>query len=319
LNRTISITTGFDHYRQLATREFLSFPGSLFYNPDFIEISAEILDLVPCPIAILENDQIVGLANFMLNDKFGIKTMTIPKFFQYYGPVFFKPDMDLFISVERYLEQTTDLAVFSILPEISGQITSAKWKYTDRLTYYLKPDIYENLRKNCLESVKNKLNKALKSEIIIGQSDEFPFEIYKETFKRHGLRPPIDEYRIKIWVKKLTAVGLAKTYRAYQSGKVLAFRTELTADGYAYDWLAGSLSEANSRGINQFLVLMIGQTLYEAKINNWDLLGGDIKSIGDFKRSFGSTPRHHLQIERAFSLKGRIYRSLMKLKGAGDA
>jgi hypothetical protein len=319
LTQAISITTSYDQYRCLAAGELLSFPGSIFYNPEFIIISAEILDLEPHPIALLEDDRVAGFANFMLNCKFGVKTMTIPKFYQYYGPVILKPTADFNAAIEKYLKQNSDLAVFSLVPEFAEQFNSDSWKKIDRLTYYLKPDTYENLRKNCFDDVKNKLNKAMKSGIEVKQIDDFPYDVYEASFKRQGLNPPMEESRLVSWISKLVKSGMARTFAAYKSNELLAFRTQLIANGFAYDWLAGAHPEANSLGVNQLLILTIGQELFNAKIINWDLLGGDIKSIGDFKRSFGSIPRHHAQIERAFSLKGKIYRSLMKLKESGNA
>lgn len=244
--------------------------------------------------------------------------MTIPKYFQYYGPILFESDSGLITTIEKHLKQNTDLAIFSLTPEISDIIKLNLWGKADRLTYYIKPDTFENTRKKCSEDVKNKLNKAMKAGIEIKLIDEFPFHIYQATFKRQNLNLPMPESQLIGWVSKLAQNGLAKTYVAYHSDKLLAFRTQLIAHGYAYDWLAGSLPDTNPLGVNQLLMLTISQELREANIANWDLLGGDIKSIGDFKRSFGSIPRHHLQIERAFSLKGKIYRSLMRLKGAGN-
>lgn len=272
----------------------------------------------PNPVAILKDNHVVGLANFMLSGKFGFKTMTIPKFFQYYGPILFDSDIGLYDAVEKYLKQNTNLAIFSLTPEFSNQFKSGLWKKYDRLTYYMKPDTIENLRNNCFDDVKNKLNKAAKSGVDIKTIDEFPYDIYRATFERRNLNPPIPKSQLVLWVTRLAQAGLAKTYAAYKSDKLMAFRTQLIANGYAYDWLAGSLPDANSLGVNQLLVLTIGQELLKAHVINWDLLGGDIKSIGDFKRSFGSIERRHLQIERAFSSKGKIYRSLMNLKGSGN-
>lgn len=260
----------------------------------------------------------MGLANFMLSNKSGVKTMTIPKFFQYYGPIMFDSDSDLYDAAEKFLKHTIDLAIFSLTPEFSKIFKFDLWKKYDRLTYYLKPDTIDNLRNNCFDDVKNKLNKAVKAGVDIKTMAEFPFEIYQATFKRRNLNPPIPESQLVSWVNGLTQVGLAQTYAAFESNNILAFRTQLIANGYAYDWLAGSLPGANSLGVNQLLILTIAQEHYKTNIINWDLLGGDIKSIGDFKRSFGSFSQHHLQIERAFSIKGKVYRWFMKLKESGN-
>jgi hypothetical protein len=314
LTRSISISTGFDQYQQLASGDLLSFPGSVFYDPAFLKISADILGLEPEPVVSILDNAIVGLGNFLVKNRFGIRTMTIPKFFQYYGPVMFESSAEVMPALEKHISQNTDLAVFSIVPQNSESSIYRRWDLTERLTYYLKPDSLENLRKGCFEDVKNKLNKAAKSGIEIRVGEEFPYDIYRATFKRQGLKPPMPELELTRWVDQLIESGLAKTFIAYQSGRPLAFRTQLIAHKYAYDWLAGSFPDANPLGVNQFLIVNIGNELYKNGIGSWDLLGGDIKSIGEFKRSFGSVPQKHLQIELGFTLKGKIYRQLMKIR-----
>jgi hypothetical protein len=314
LTRSISISTSFDQYQQLATDDILSFPGSVFYNPTFLKISAEILDLDLEPLIFSDKNKIVAICNFCVKRRIGITSVTIPKFFQYYGPVVFDMSPDIIWTIENKIKQITDLAVFSIVPQNSELEYSQEWKITNRLTYYLKPDSSDNLRRNCFEDVKNKLNKASRAGIEIKAATEFPYDIYAATFNRQGLKPPIPELELTCWVKRLTESGLAKTFVAYHQDRPVAFRTQLMAYRYAYDWLAGALPESNSLGVNQSLILTIGDTLFKDDIVNWDLLGGDIKSIGEFKRSFGSIPQNHIQIEREFSFRGKVYRYLMKSK-----
>jgi hypothetical protein len=112
----------------------------------------------------------------------------------------------------------------------------------------------------------------------------------------------------------LTELKLAETYVAMVGGKIAAFRTQLIFGSFAYDWLAGSLPEYLNIGVNNFLVLKIGEQLYHKGITNWDLLGGDIESIGNFKKTFGSNPIRHFQLEKDFNFKGKFYRVLMELK-----
>ena len=109
-------------------------------------------------------------------------------------------------------------------------------------------------------------------------------------------------------------LNLAETYIAVYDNKPVAFLTMLIWGNYAYVWLSGSIPDYRHIGVNNFLVLKIGEQLYHRGVANWDMLGGDIESIGDFKKSFGSTLVTHLQLEKNFTLKGKVYRNLMKLK-----
>ena len=316
--QSISTKTGFELYRHLVTSQILDFPGSVFYHPQFLQIAADILNLELRPAAFFMDDRLVGIANFMLNRRYGVNNYLIPKLFQYYGPATLDENIDLLPAVNSYFKGEADSVLMSLLPWEINRPNYQGWHTYQRLTYCLPPNSFENLRQNCFDDVKNKLNKASKAGLEFASSVDFSDEIYtiyEASFSRQRLKPPLKRPSLLNWVHSLTAYGLAFTGVAQQKGIPVAFRTQLIYGKYSYDWLAGALPEANQTGANQFLVLKIGEHLFNKGIANWDLLGGDIKSIGDFKRSFGSIPKPHIQLEKNYSLKGRIYRMLMKFKG----
>lgn len=301
-------------YRSWVTPDRLGFSGSIFYHPDFLEIAADILDLQYKPLLCLSSGKLIGMANLLIGGRLSVKTALIPKLFQYYGPVTITDEAGVFECVINTIKNEIDTAVFSITPVESPRSNYSGWRLKIRLTYCLKPDTFENMKSRCFPDVKNKVNKAIKVGVEVKNISRFPYEIYLASFERHKTAPPLQKEHLSSWVERLMRLNLATTFVAIFDSKPVAFRTQLVWGGYAYDWLAGAFADYNHLGVNQILMLKIGEQFYHKGVGNWDLLGGDIKSIGDFKRSFGSTPKKHLQLEKNFSMKGSVYRWLMKLK-----
>jgi len=301
-------------YRSQVTSGTLDFSGSIFYHPDFLKVASEILNLTFQPVICHASGELAGIANIFTSGKFNVKTAIIPRLFQYYGPISLTSVNGIFESVCKVIKNDVDTAVFSLTAEEYPKSSYSGWQKAERLTYYLTPDTFKNMKGRCFADVKNKVNKAIKSGVKVVAADRFPYELYEASFKRKDVKPPLDKTTTINWVERLTRLKLAETYIAVVDEKPAAFRTQLVYKSYAYDWLAGSDASYSKLGVNQFLLLKIGERHYHNGVKNWDLLGGDIKSIGDFKKSFGSTPKTHLQIEKNFSLKGKIYRKLMKFK-----
>jgi hypothetical protein len=309
-----TIKADYNQYRLLVKDEHLNFPGSVFYHPDFLAIAADVLNLEYEPLIIYRGDDIIGLANILKGGRFGVKGLLIPSLFQYFGPVIFSDDKDAFRTIIKAIEQDIDLAVFCLPPEQIDLEEFGDWKKIPRLTYYLSPESFENMKNNCSSNVKNKLNKAIKANVEIRNVTEFPYQLYQASFKRQGLNPPVGQSQMIAWVEQLMSQKLAFTFVALVDEKPVAVRTVLLYGKYAYAWVTGSLPEYNHLGITHLLLLKTGEFLYNRGAINWDLLGGDIKSIGDFKRSFGSVPQTHFQYEKNFTFKGTLYRNLMKIK-----
>ncbi len=301
-------------YRQ-AVSGFPDFVGSIFYDYDFLVLSAAILGLKVHPIVILDGSEPLGIANLVVKARPAIKSCTIPHHFQYYGPLIHGKPRECWEAIDSYLSDHFDLAVFSLVPETEGDFIDDRWLRRKRVTFRLEPAAFETLRDRCTDDVKNKLNKAARSGIEIEQVKEFPRAIYRATFARHKLKPPVDDSILHRWIENLDDRGLIKIFVAKVQGVPVAFRAQLRYGRFAYDWLAGSLPEYHPLGVNQFLMLHIGRDHFDRGVQLWDLCGGDVPAVADFKRSFGPTQVSHYEIERRFSFRGNLYRSLMKFRG----
>ncbi len=304
-----------DRYRKLVTPELLDFPGSVFYEPIFLITAAEVLNLEFEPAIAIRDNKVIGLANFLIGKRAGIRSASIPRLFQYYGPIGLGDDPgtanDLALGL---IDKKVDLCVYSLTPEASPQFKLTNWQITDRLTYYLDTGDYDSMLTACNSNCKNKINKAIRNDILINESPEFPIDIYLKTFSRRNLNPPISPDTLVRWADQLYENGLLKTFIASHNSISVAFRSVFYYGRYAYNWVSGVIPEGFKYGASNLLMLKVGEYLFNEGISHYDLVGGDIKSIAEFKKSFGGHPRKHVQVEKTFTLKGKAYRGLMKMK-----
>jgi hypothetical protein len=303
-----------DQYRKLVTPDILDFEGSIFYEPEFLITAAEMLRLKFDAYLCIKNEKVLGLANYLVGGKAGIKIAAIPSLFQYFGPVVLDNDPVLFGELIEPLSASVDSAIFSLTPPNISDFNITGWSMRKRLTYYLKPDSFEKMKKRCIKSAKWRANKAANSNVVFEASRNFPYDLYQASFNRQRVRPPVGCDTLTLWAGRLADLGLLENYLAIINSKPVAMLTVLIYGKYAYTWLSGALPDYLKLGINHYLVLKAGEALHHKGIENIDMVGGDIESIGEFKKSVGGEPVHHWQIEKDFTMKGKIYRALMKTR-----
>lgn len=307
------IEADYEQYKRLINADVLNFPGSVFYHPDFLQVSSEVLKLHFSPLICLESGKVVGLMNLLLGRRFMFRTALIPKLFQYYGPYSLTGNPEVCSRLISFIERHSDTAVLSLLPGCVEPFPG--WRIKKRIAHVLVPNAFDYLRSHCTPDIKNKVNKAVKVGVEAKRAPAFNYDLYNASFARQDTKPPIERNDLIKWVARLAELNLAETYIACIEDKPVAIRVLLVYHGYAYTWLSGILSDFRSLGANSILILKIGDILYNRGIKTWDFGGGDIQSIGHFKKAFGTTPMEHLEIEKNFNWQGAFYRALMKLKG----
>ena len=148
----------------------------------------------------------------------------------------------------------------------------------------------------------------------IEQCESLPQELWSLAYTRRGLKPPLEPLALARWCERLLTNSMLKLYVAKMNDSPIAFRGQLLQGEFAYDWIAGSDPEFHATGANQLLMAEIGHELAGMNIKTWDLVGGQIKSIADFKKSFGAKELYHYQAYKSFNIKGKIFRVMRKLK-----
>jgi hypothetical protein len=291
--------------------------GGVFYHPDFIASAARILGLVNSPVSIESETKVIGAANFLHNRRTFFRAATTPLLFQYYGPLMLDTDGDNISSAfDSYLSSQFDFVYLSLPPDIKTSYFSDQWRFRPQITPAILSGNLKSWGDKFRDDVKNKIRKARREKIEISLGDTFPSDLWQLTFSRRGLSPPIKPESLSSWCNELTAASLLKIYLAKLDSKIVAFRCQLIFGAYAYDWLAGSDPQYHSTGANQLLMAEIGSELARQNLEAWDMVGGQISAIDDFKMSFGAMGIPHLHAIRAFNIKGRLFESLRKLRHA---
>lgn len=293
--------------------------GGVFFHPHFVGGAVRHLNLQGGPKTLeYENNQI-GFSNIIYQNRPGITAATIPLLFQYYAPAFYDSllEKSFFGEVIRFYMTSTDYLYLSFTPEFNSvEMLGGNWKIYKATTLALTEGELKAWGNGFRDDVKNKINKARRSNVEIKKTSYFNARLWELTFSRRGLNPPINPQALAAWCSELMEQSLLRIYTAFVEEKQAAFRGELILGSFAYDWIAGSDPEYNKLGVNQLLMAEIGSQFAAEGIAVWDLVDARIESIADFKRSFGAQEFYHWQASRANSLRGRIFGNLRKFRNA---
>jgi hypothetical protein len=291
--------------------------GGVFFHPDFIRPACEALGLDGGVSSIVLNKNQVGASNILVGSHASIRAATLPLLFQYYGVILFEPAhlQDVLVEMDNYLSRQCDFAYLSFPPDV-GKLDglSSDWKIIPNLTLALRDDDLKMWGRGFKDDVKNKIRKASREKVIIAESGRLPVELWTTAYTRKNMNPPIAPAALERWCQDLIASSLLRIFVAQIDNQDIAFRGELILGNYAYDWIAGSSPEHHASGANQLLMAEIGQKLLNLKCATWDLVGGEVAGIADFKKSFGAKEYPYLQASRGFGLKGKVYKYLRKFK-----
>jgi hypothetical protein len=290
--------------------------GGIFSHPAFIEPACKILRLEGNPAYITCNENQFGAINLLWGKRPPFRVASLPLLFQYFGPILFDSSQSAIVlkALDEYLSNSCDFAYFSFPPDIGSLDGLTDWKIIPNVTLVLKEDGLKKWGTDFKDDVKNKIRKAAREKVEIVESDRLPRELWEMAYGRRGLKPPISSEALDIWCEKLVSASLLRIFVARIGGEDIAFRGELIYGKFAYDWIAGSSPAFHSSGANQFLMTEIGKELSALGITTWDMVGGEIQSIADFKRSFGAVDVPYFQASRAFGIKGKAFELLRKIR-----
>ncbi|OGC96533.1 MAG: hypothetical protein A2W25_02555 [candidate division Zixibacteria bacterium RBG_16_53_22] len=302
---------------EIACRDYnlLSLWGGVFYHPVFVSSGARVLKLRGEP-RYISRDGMPGVSNVLYHNRPGITVATLPLMFQYFGPLTFAPaeEPSSGCRILFALPDQIDYAYFSLPPSIDTSRIPRNWRIHPQRTLVVDRQglgLWGNFFR---DDVKNKIRKGRREKVIISQTSRLPKELWDIAYARKSLRAPIDPSALEQWCDELVAASLLTIHVASIDGKPVAFRGQLVFGEYAYDWIAGSDPQYHSTGANQLLMAEIGDEISKMNLYAWDLVGGQVESIADFKKSFGAAEVVHYHVSAALTPKGRLYSALRKLR-----
>lgn len=291
--------------------------GGIFYHPRFVGPAGENLNLRGESCFLISAGDSICALNLLLQDRNIVRAATIPLMFQYFGPLFLGKGSEerSLAEVDRYLSGACDFAYFSFSPGFQPRADfPSGWHPIRAVTLALTADELNSWGGCFRDDVKNKIRKAKRESVRVELSESLPAELWSLAYTRRGLKPPMEPTALARWCRRLNVDSLLKLYVAKIDENPIAFRGQLLQGEFAYDWIAGSDPEFHATGANQLLMAEIGHELSGMGIRTWDLVGGQIKSIADFKKSFGAREFYHYLAYKSFSIRGRIFSVARKLK-----
>jgi len=290
--------------------------GGIFFHPLFTNTAKRYLDLIDDPVYLNHDNDPVCAINLQRHRRPFISSATVPLLFQYYGAIFLKKDFpsELIPELNAYFRSKCDYAIFSFPPVFPFDMLSGGWEMADQITLAIDSDDLRSWGRGFKDDVKNKINKAKRESVEISEISSLPQDLWATAYMRKKLAPPIEPSILTKWCDSLQAESLLKIFAATIDGRPIAFRGELIFGDYAYDWIAGSDPEYHNLGANQLLMAEIGENISRSGVKIWDLVGGQIKSIYDFKKSFGAREYIYRQGTVCYNIKGKIYSFFRNLK-----
>jgi hypothetical protein len=291
--------------------------GGIFYHPRFVGPAAEFLNLQDESCFLSSEGTSFCALNLLFQNRKTVRAATIPLMFQYFGPLFLGKDSEQrrMLEIDGYLSERCDFAFFSFSPEF--QVTAGLppgWHAKRTATLALTVDELKSWGGYFRDDVKNKIRRAKRESVRIERCESLPQELWSLAYTRRGLKPPLQPLALAQWCERLLTDSVLRLYVAKIDNTPIAFRGQLLQGEFAYDWIAGSDPQYHAAGANQLLMAEIGHELIGAGVRIWDLVGGQIKSIADFKRSFGARGFYHYQAYKSFNMKGKIFSTVRKLK-----
>jgi hypothetical protein len=290
--------------------------GGVFYHPTFVNAACGILKLSGRSEQIIIDGMARGISNSISRTRVGVRVATLPLLFQYYGPILFASESSgAFDEHCNKICSDFDYLHLSLPPNVNPTESVAKrWRIMPLKTVALSGKDLSAWGSDFRDDVKNKIRKAKREKVVITKSMTLPQSLWQISFERKSVSTPISPESLGAWCDALVASSLLTIYIAEINGQPVAFRGQLKFGNYAYDWIAGSDPQFHSAGINQLLMAEIGDELSKMNLTSWDLIGGEIAAIADFKKSFGAKEVMHLHLIRAFTIKGKVYSVLKNLK-----
>jgi hypothetical protein len=290
--------------------------GGPFYHPAFVDSAIKLLNLAGKASYINIDGNCAGIINLLCHKKLGIRVASTPLLFQYFGPSIFQSfsDEPIGSELDELLRSYCDFAFFSLPPCGANLELSRDWKVINTFTLAITEPGLMNWGNGFRDDVKNKIRKASRENIHIAEVGKLPTELWRTTFARRKMPPPVRPELLEQWANSLISKSLLRVYVAEIDGAAVAFRGELILGRYAYDWLAGSDPKFHATGANQLLMAEIGAAFSKLGFMAWDLVGGEIKSIVDFKKSFGASEIPHIHAWRSFNIRGEMFSRLRRLR-----
>lgn len=259
------------------------------------------------------NNKIAAVLPFYKTKKYGLTVIKMPLLTQYLGPLLFYPENLKYASKIGFEHEALDY-LYSHLPNfqfLRNRFTPAiknwmalYWKgyrQTTRYTYVLNVEDTDRIYSEFKSSVRGKIKKAEHIVRIEFTEDICSFyELLNKTFKRQGLKNPVDLRRLQILDKALDANNSRKIAVAIdKENKIHSAAYLLTDSTCGYLSMLGEDPELRNSGAGILLVWEMIKLSKQLGLEKFDFLGSMLKNVEPVRRSFGAEQTPYFEITKS--------------------
>jgi len=292
-------------YSKFAKKENLP----IFMQPFWLDSVCE--DGMEWDVILYEKGgKIWGSFVYVINKKYGLTLITMPKLTQILGPYIKYPKGQKYYKKLSWEKEVMNYFIDN-LPEfdyfnMTFHYSIANWlpfywrgfRQTTKYTYIIDNNLsIEEVSKNFETDIRRRKRKAEKLGIIVEKSEniELLYELAFKTFKRQDIKPPYSlEFLNKIYQnnKNNIKINLAKYEDKYIAGNLLL------VDEKRVIYLIGGIDD-EFKNIGAMDLIQYESIKFALENNKiFDFEGSMIESIEKYFRSFGAVQKPYFQVTK---------------------
>jgi len=270
--------------------------GSVFSLSGWLSATSRSLDTPFEIVGCYFDDNLVGGCPIFFKKKFGILTLltNIQGMMPYSGIIiedypqnnvrkFEKHYTTILSSIVKHFEQLRFYIVSITNPPKIQDIrpfTWRGWKTDVKYAYFLNLD---NL--NYSRDVKRNINRAIKNEVLVGRSSDIAsyYSLFRNTFERQELKPPVSEKYIKILYQYIIDNDLGELWVAKTPDEQwIAAEIYLHDNNYLHRWTAATDAELRKGGGYHFLLDSAFRYYHGKGYSTVNLMAGNTPQLTEF-------------------------------------
>jgi hypothetical protein len=165
--------------------------------------------------------------------------------------------------------------------------TQENWIANVKYTYYF--DLSNNIENTISRTVKRNVNMALRNGVQIRKesSPQIFYDLLKDTFEKHGLKPPVTFQFLEQTLNMLHATGKGDMWIAQMpSGEVASAQIVVWDSKRAYSWAAASNSNFKTSGSSTLLDYTILKELKDKDFKEINFMRANIPHLTRYASEF---------------------------------
>jgi hypothetical protein len=281
-----------------------SLHGTIFHTTDWLSLfNSPMCSYHQHLYGCFKDDELIGGCSFLSNESKLLNIASTAYNMTPYGGFVLKDVYDntkiheresfqksVIESILNYIESKKLDGVFiANTPEFADvrPFTQENWIANVKYTYYF--DLSNNIENTVSKTVKRNVQKALKNGVQIRKesSPQIFYDLLKDTFEKHGLKPPVTFQFLEQTLNMLHATGKGNMWIAQMpSGEVASAEIIVWDSKRAYSWAAASNSYFKSSGSSTLLFYNILQDLKSSNFKEINLMTANLPHLASFSAYF---------------------------------